>query len=86
MELQMLALKPHVTGSRATIKAIEGERVQAVFVAADAEKRVIQPIKEACAAHGIAFTEVPSMRELGQAACLQVSAAAAAVLKSGHDN
>ena len=82
MELQTLALKPYVTGSRATVKAVERGQAEAVFVATDAEKRFTLPVKEACAARGIPLTEVPSMRELGRAARLQVNAAAAAVLKS----
>ena len=81
MELQMLALRPHVTGSRATIKAVEREQAEAVFVAADAEKRLTQPVKEACAVRGIPLTEILTMQELGRAASLQVAAAAAAVLK-----
>lgn len=81
MDVQLLATRAHVTGSRATLKAIEKRQAEAVFLAADAEKRVVQPLRDACAEQGITVTEVASMQELGQAARLQVPAAAAAVLK-----
>ncbi|MCL2496489.1 MAG: ribosomal L7Ae/L30e/S12e/Gadd45 family protein [Clostridiales bacterium] len=80
MDVKLLASHPHVTGSRATLKAVEKGQAMAVFLAADAEKRVVQPLREACLLRGVEVVEIPSMQHLGRAARLAVPAAAAALI------
>jgi len=80
MDVQLLASHPHVTGSRATLKAVEKGQAITVFIAADADKRIVQPLREACLRQGVAIVEEPSMQHLGRAARLEVPAAAAAII------
>ena len=51
-----------------------------VFVALDAEKRVVGPIYELCSEHGMEVTEVTTMTELGDAVGIDVGAAVVVVL------
>ena len=51
-----------------------------VFVALDAEKRVVGPIYELCSEHGMEGTEVTTMTELGDAVGIDVGAAVVVVL------
>jgi large subunit ribosomal protein L7A len=54
--------------------------VLAVYVARDAEERVVRELKALARAKGIPVTPVESMDELGKVCGIDVGAAAAAVL------
>ena len=67
-----------VIGVKQSKKAIrDGAQV---FVALDAEKRVVGPIYELCSEHGMEVTEVTTMTELGDAVGIDVGAAVVVVL------
>lgn len=72
----------HVIGIKQVSKAINRGVVESVYVADDAENRVMQPLKELCDRHGVAVTRIATMKELGAACGIEVGAAAAAVLKN----
>ena len=55
---------------------------QLVFLARDADPALTARVREQCRAQGVEVAEGFTMRELGQAAGIQVGAAVAAVLKS----
>lgn len=67
-------------GSNQTVKAIRRGRAQLVFVATDADRRVVQDVITAVREQGLEVIEVGSMRDLGRACGIAVGAAAAAVL------
>ncbi len=69
-------------GSNQTAKAIGKGRAQVVFVAKDADRRVIESVLVAARDRGLEVVEVGSMRELGRACGIAVSASAAAILSS----
>jgi len=69
-----------VIGIKQTTRALESKKVSMVFVAQDAEARLLKPLREMCAAKGVPIKEVPSMKELGKACKIQVGAAAVAIL------
>lgn len=73
--------KKKVTGAKQTIKAIEKGIAKAVFVAGDAEERVIKGVVELGRAHKVPVIEVESMAELGRACGIQVGAASAAIIE-----
>ena len=54
-----------VIGVKQSKKAIRDGAAAQVFVALDAEKRVVGPIYELCSEHGMEVTEVTTMTELG---------------------
>jgi len=68
-------------GTHQTAKAIQRGRAQVVFVAADADRRVVQGVIAAGREQGLELVEVGSMKELGRACGIAVGAAAAAVLR-----
>ena len=68
-------------GAKQTKKAIEQGNATRVFVAEDADPRVIEPIIKLCKENGIAAERVDSMKKLGKACGIEVGAATAAILK-----
>lgn len=67
-------------GLKQTQRALEKGSVERVFVARDAEARVVRPIIELCRSQGVECVEVGSMFELGKACGIEVGAAVAAIL------
>ena len=67
-------------GTNQTAKAIARGVAVEVFVAADADRRVVEPVVRAAADRGVGLIEVESMTALGRACGIAVGAAAAAVL------
>ena len=69
-----------VVGLKQTAKAVEKKTAAMVFVAQNADDRVVRNIIEQCAAAGIPCHRTVGMEELGKLAGIQVGAAAVAVL------
>ncbi len=70
-----------VVGAKQTAKAVEKGQASLVFLAEDAESRVVAPLREACARAGVMVQMVPSMIELGKACGIDVGAAAVAIVR-----
>ena len=68
-------------GVKQVTKAVERDLVQAIFIARDAEQRLVEPLRMLCSQKNVAVDTTPSMVELGQACSIEVGAAAVAVLK-----
>lgn len=79
----MDALKnvPKVIGAKQTAKALQKEQVKVLYVAKDAETKVINPLEKEAKARGVQLVRVPSMKDLGRAFGIEVGAATAAILK-----
>ncbi len=69
-------------GQKQTVKALREGRVAKVFVAADADPRVLEPVRRLCAAGGIPIEQAETMRTLGKAAGIAVGAAVVSLLKN----
>lgn len=69
-------------GTKQTKKAIEQGKAVEVFVAADADPQVIEPIILLCKQFGVIVHHVDSMKKLGKACGIEVGAATAAILNS----
>ncbi len=67
-------------GTKQTLKALEKDQAEIVFIALDAEERVVSGIKELCSKKGIETVFVATMKELGEACGIQVGAASAAII------
>lgn len=67
-------------GTKQTMKAVEKGQARLVYIAADAEERVVQPLLALCQVRGVPVEQAPSMQELGKACGIEVGAAAAAIL------
>lgn len=70
-----------VIGAKQTVKAVEKGLASTVFLAIDADHRLLLPVKEACARGNITIDNTLTMLELGKACGIEVGAAAVACLK-----
>jgi len=79
--LESLKTSKKTIGVRQSIKAVENGLVQMVFIAKDADEKVVRNIKEICAANDVRIIYVDSMKQLGKASGIEVGAAVTCVLK-----
>ena len=70
-----------VVGIKQSCKAVEKGTAQKVFIAADADERVLKPLLELCEEKAVMLVTVDSLQELGRLCGIQVGAAAVAWLK-----
>jgi large subunit ribosomal protein L7A len=71
-----------LVGTNQTMKALNDNRVMEVFLAKDADKRILDSIIQLCQEREVAYEYVDTMKELGKACGIQVNAAVAAILKA----
>ncbi|WP_110955683.1 L7Ae/L30e/S12e/Gadd45 family ribosomal protein [Anaerosinus massiliensis] len=81
MSLDTLKTAKKVIGIKQVMKAVNKGLCKKVFIAQDADLRVVDPLKNLCEKHGIEVVEIATMIELGKACTIEVGAAAVAVLK-----
>ncbi|SCG84109.1 putative ribosomal protein L7Ae-like [Proteiniborus sp. DW1] len=70
-----------VVGIKQARRAINNDEVLTIYVAEDADTKVVQDIINLCNEKSIEIIYAPSMKELGKACGIDVSAAVAAILK-----
>ncbi len=70
-----------VVGAKQTLKYLEKDKVDVVYIASDAEVRVTNPILELAKAKNIEIVFVDTMKQLGDACSIEIKTAVAAVLK-----
>lgn len=70
-----------VIGVKQSKKAIRDGAAAEVYVALDAEKRVVGPVYELCSETGTKVTENTTMAELGDAVGIDVGASVVTVLR-----
>ena len=68
-------------GIKQSLKAVEIGNVQTVYIARDAEEKVVGGMKELCAKNAIEIIYVENMKQLGKACGIDVGAAVVCVLK-----
>ena len=83
MTLQDLKMADRVIGVKQVTKAIGKDLVSEVFLASDADERVIKTLEAVCQERMIPVQADFTMSELGKACGIEVRAAAAAALKQG---
>jgi large subunit ribosomal protein L7A len=79
--LEELSAKGRVVGVKQTLRAIREGRAQKVYLAVDAEDRVLAPLQAACEETETPVDAALSRKELGRQCGIEVGTAAAAVLK-----
>ncbi len=70
-----------IVGMKQTIKAVEANKVQAVYVAKDADERIVSKILDACKNKGIQVYKADSMKSLGKVCGIDVGTAVAAIAR-----
>lgn len=69
-------------GIKQTEKAVVKGNAATVYIACDADERLLAGITTLCREHGVEVVKTDTMLELGRAGGINVKAAAAAILKS----
>ncbi len=80
--LTELERHPKVVGAKQTRRALESGRAVRVFLASDADPRIIGPIAALCAEKGVETERDHSMKEIGSACGIAVGSAVAAVVRA----
>lgn len=73
--------KKRTIGTNQTTKALQLDQAKSVFVAKDAEARVIEPILGLARQRGLTVEWVDTMKQLGKVCGIEVGAAAAAIIE-----
>lgn len=79
--LEALKDNKKTVGIKQSIKALENGEAKVVFIAKDADEKVIGRIKDLCNADTVEVVYVENMKQLGKACSIEVGAAAACILK-----
>ncbi len=79
--LSKLQVKEKVVGVKQSRRAIREDLAREVFLASDADGVLTAPLAQLCREKGIPVSMDFSMRQLGQAAGIQVGAAVVTLLK-----
>lgn len=69
-----------IVGSKQTLKAIKQATAKIVYVAKDADKKVIQPIIDLCTQNNVELVYVDTMEELGRICGIDVGASTACII------
>ncbi|HBD64256.1 MAG TPA: 50S ribosomal protein L7ae-like protein [Clostridiales bacterium] len=70
-----------VIGKKQTLRALQRDEAERVYISKDADLHVTREITDVCSEKGIEITYFDTMKELGASVGISVNAAAAAVLK-----
>ncbi|MCR4398839.1 MAG: ribosomal L7Ae/L30e/S12e/Gadd45 family protein [Firmicutes bacterium] len=82
MQLEALRqARRRTVGTKQTAKAVERGNAEKVFVARDADERVVRHIIKLCEENGVEIQYIETMSALGKACGIDVGAASAAILK-----
>ncbi|HHW15109.1 MAG TPA: 50S ribosomal protein L7Ae-like protein [Firmicutes bacterium] len=73
--------KARVIGLKQTTKAVEKGHARMVYVAGDADERLVRDLLTKCRERGVELVRVDTMAALGKACGIDVGAAAAAVVR-----
>lgn len=76
----------YVIGIKQVTKAVKNDLAKYVYIADDADDRVLSPLKELCEAKNIEMVFGSSMAELGKSYNIEVGAAAVALIEGDTVN
>ena len=80
--MQQLQTASKMVGVKQCRKAIKEGLVARVYLACDAEERVLAPLRQLCRELNLFVVEAPSMQELGRQCGIEVGASVAVILKN----
>jgi large subunit ribosomal protein L7A len=81
VQLSSLRTEKKAIGVKQASKAVDKDRADVVYIAEDADARVIAPLCELCASKDVPMEKVATMMMLGKCCGIEVGAAAVAVLR-----
>ncbi len=80
MHPELADSRRRVAGARQVVRAVASGRLCVVFIAHDADERILHEVLSACEAAGISVEFFPTMAQLGKACRIEVETAAAGLL------
>lgn len=80
--LEELKSKNKLVGIKQTKKALEAGTAKVVYLALDADKRILDEFRQICQQNQVSVVDVDSMKDLGKACGIDVSAAIACLLNN----
>ena len=72
-----------VVGAKQVRRALKDGRAARLYMAMDADPRLLQPLVQAAVNRQVPVSQVPTMKELGQSCGIAVGAAVAVLTKEG---
>jgi len=79
--LELLKNSNKAVGIKQTIKAVEADAAKIVFIAKDADEKIVGGLKELCLRKNIDLQYADTMKQLGKACGIEVGASAVCVYK-----
>lgn len=79
--LDSLKYSKKSVGIKQTLKELQKNNVKVVYIAKDADERVVSNIKEFCEKNSITIQYIDTMKQLGVACGIDVGAATVSLLK-----
>lgn len=70
-----------VAGAKQLRKALASRKARRVYLACNADPAITEPLAALCRQNGVSYAWVKSMQDLGEAAGIEVGAAAAAAVE-----
>ena len=77
--LEKLRNSDKVVGTRRLVRAVLAGEISEVYLAQDADLFIVRQVKDACNQAGVRIVEVDSMKQLGEACCVDVKTASAGI-------
>ncbi len=78
---QLRKARTKTIGTKQTLKAIDKGKAKTVFVALDADEKVVREVLRGCQEKSIPVVRAESMAVLGKACGIEVGAASAAIVE-----
>lgn len=79
--LEVLKSGNKAIGIKQTLKAVESDTARIVFIARDADEKIVAALKELCISKSVEIEYVEAMKLLGKACGIEVGASAVCLLK-----
>lgn len=79
--MHRLKTQRKVVGAKQTSKVLENNQAEVVYVAKDADERVVRRVLELAKEQGVPIVMVETMKQLGEACNVEVKTATAVVIK-----
>lgn len=79
--LEVLKNGKKAIGIKQTMKAVENNTAKLVFIAVDADEKIVKSLRELCLTNKVEMENVESMKQLGKACGIEVGASAVCLLK-----
>ena len=82
--LEDLKVKEKAIGIKQSVKAVENGTAKLVYIAKDADEKVVSVLKELCRKNSLEIIYIENMKLLGKTCGIDVGAAAVCELKGGE--